>query len=337
MASTRIVSAFAIIVFAALGTACSSSNSDTPSGGGSGGSGGVVAGGGTSGTGASGGTGGSAGSSGSGPTCDPGPGFPSSDGQHDIHSVNGTIVDTDGQPAMGVPVLVCGLDVCAAPATTDDQGHIVSNCDQLTGVCALGLNLDPALPEKLPALKYGYGLDYAKFVLPLDTSTGATDFDMGTNTTVRLPAIASGADFVPGGDSTSGNITLTMPADGVAKVDKLEYDTPELQRFRAAEIPVAKAPAAVDASQNFEILVATTPVEAELCPAAKLTVPNTPGWAAGTAVEFWVHGVDIAEEWAPYGGWAKTSDGTVSSDGTTVSTDDGQGIRTLSVFGVKKK
>ena len=58
-------------------------------------------------------------------------------------------------------------------------------------------------------------------------------------------------------------------------------------------------------------------------------------WAAGAAVEFYIHGLDVGQEWAPYAGWAKVSDGKVSDDGTEVVTADGQGIPVLSTFGVR--
>ena len=67
-----------------------------------------------------------------------------------------------------------------------------------------------------------------------------------------------------------------------------------------------------------------------------LSVPNTTGWAAGTEVEFWIHGVSVKEEWAPYGGWGKVSDGKVSSDGSRVETNEGDGIPILSVIGIRK-
>jgi len=143
--------------------------------------------------------------------------------------------------------------------------------------------------------------------------------------------------MVPGAEATVGNITLSVPAGAEIEVDILVFETEETQRFRAVDIPIAKAPAAADASLGFEMLVATTPVETHFCPHAKLTVPNTAGWPAGTEVEFWYHGIDPGEEWAPYAGWAKVSGGKVSADGTTISTNDGEGIPELSVFGIKKK
>ncbi len=60
-------------------------------------------------------------------------------------------------------------------------------------------------------------------------------------------------------------------------------------------------------------------------------------WPAGTAVEFYIHSVSVDQEWAPYAGWAKVSDGAVSADGKTIATADGQGLPVLEVFGIQKK
>ncbi|HEX7671984.1 MAG TPA: hypothetical protein VF395_20455, partial [Polyangiaceae bacterium] len=86
-----------------------------------------------------------------------------------------------------------------------------------------------------------------------------------------------------------------------------------------------------------EIIVGLTPTSTTFCPRAGLSVPNTPGWKAGAAVEFFLHGVEVTEEFAPYGGWAKVSSGTVSADGKTVDTDPDEtsGLPILSVVGVR--
>jgi hypothetical protein len=93
----------------------------------------------------------------------------------------------------------------------------------------------------------------------------------------------------------------------------------------------------VDPTLGFEIIVATTPVATEFCPAAELRLPNSLNWVANTPVEFFVHGVEIAEDYAPYGGWAKVSDGSVSPDGVSIVTSEDGGIPVLGVFGIKIK
>ena len=66
-----------------------------------------------------------------------------------------------------------------------------------------------------------------------------------------------------------------------------------------------------------------------------LTVPNTAGWPAGQAVEVFIHGVSVEEEWAPYAGWAKVSGGVVSDDGLSVVSTEGEGLPVLGVVGVR--
>jgi hypothetical protein len=117
--------------------------------------------------------------------------------------------------------------------------------------------------------------------------------------------------------------------------DPFDFDTPDLKKFRAVEVPLAKAPAAVDPSLGFGMVVALTPAAAVLCPAAALSVPNSPAWPAGSRVEVFLHGVDVGEEWAPYAGWARVSGGAVSADGKTIMTDPDGGLPALSVIGIR--
>ena len=67
---------------------------------------------------------------------------------------------------------------------------------------------------------------------------------------------------------------------------------------------------------------------------------NGIGWMAGPLrahhlLMFVGYGVYVAEAWAPYGGWAKVSDGVVSPDGASVTTVDGGGLPELSAVGVR--
>jgi hypothetical protein len=249
-----------------------------------------------------------------------------------VGGLTATVQDLDGNPASNVLAQACGLDICIN-GSTDANGN-VQICDQ-NDICVPGIAVNQAI--KRPAFKYGDGFGYVKFAELLPTTT--EDYVLGVRQTGKLPATSTGAAMEPGTDAINSGITLTLPAGGNIEIDVLVFDTPEFQTFRAMEIPIAKAPGAVDPSLNFEMLVGTTPVETKFCPHAKLTVPNTPGWPAGQAVEVFIHGVSVEEEWAPYAGWAKVSDATVSTDGQTVVTDDGegQGIPYLSVFGFRAK
>ena len=73
-------------------------------------------------------------------------------------------------------------------------------------------------------------------------------------------------------------------------------------------------------------------------PAAAVTVPNSARWTAGATVEFYLLGTDVSQQWAPFAGWAKISDGQVSADGATVSTSADAGFPFLdAAFGVRLK
>jgi len=329
MASLRIVSV--VLGLTAIASAgCGGGDGGGGSAGSGGASGGSGGGGGTVTTGGSGGGGGSGGSAG-GPSCAKGPGYASNDPAHLVEELSAKILDVSGGPATGVLAQVCGLDLCINGSTTD-QG-VVCTPDKTSGVCLPGIF--PQQEFKRPAFKYGDGMGYVKFAQLLPSST--TKYAIGDVMTAKLPDVTQGVALSAGGSATSGGVTLTLAAGTKISFDELTFDTAELQKFRAAEVPVAKAPPAVDKSLGFEILVGTTPLDTEFCPHATLSVPNTAGWAAGTEVELWIHGLDPGEEWAPYAGWAKVSGGKVSADGKSVVTNDGEGIPILSTFGIKKK
>lgn len=154
--------------------------------------------------------------------------------------------------------------------------------------------------------------------------------------TVTLPAPETSAPLVPG-IARSGDVSLLLAADlAPVDVDPFDYDTDALRGFRAAEFPGGQVPEAVDPSLGLEALFALSPVGASLCPPAQLILPNRTGLPAGAAVEVLLHGVEVEEEYAPYGGWAKVSDARVSSDGATIETLPGQGLPVLSLIGVRR-
>lgn len=63
---------------------------------------------------------------------------------------------------------------------------------------------------------------------------------------------------------------------------------------------------------------------------------NDLGWAPGAGVEFWITTVDVGQDFAPYAGWRKVSDGVVSADAGSVSTLPSQGFPTLETFAIRK-
>lgn len=319
---------------------CSSDGDSNASSGGAGGSGAAgSAGTGAGGAGGSTSSGGSAGSNsggaggagGSNPECAAGPGYATNPSPVRVDQVTATILDLNAAPVSGLLTQVCGTDFCVN-GKTDDAGAVVT-CQSGGQICTPGISPGQELTH--PAFKYGAGLRYVKFAYPLPT--GSTQFNLGTLTIVPLDPPGSGSPLTPGSTVSSNGVTLTLAEGTVVTIDELTYLAADEQQFRAVVFEPADAPDAIDSSLNLELLVGTTPIETEFCPAAALSLPNSKGWAADSEVEFFLHGVSIEEEWAPYAGWAKVSDGKVSADGTTVTTNEGEGIPHLSVIGVRLK
>jgi hypothetical protein len=299
------------------GAACGGSGGSNTGGGGSG-TGGHVS---TSSSSSSGTMSSSSGTGGQAPTC-PGMGYAGGEKTTPGGSVTATIVDQNGAPVAGQPVYICGTDVCSDPGMTGSDGKV---------------SISTTLMMKKAAFKFGDALAFSELAIPLSMASS----DFGTLGTAKLPS--AGAAFAPGMDAASGGVTVSVPAGGAVTVNELVYDTPDKQQLRAALLPLTNegpvfAPVMINgAPPGFEVLYGVAPAGTLLCPAAKVTIPNSASWPANTMVEFWVMTVDAGQEYAPYAGWAKASDGVVSGDGQTVSTVDGGGFIYLDNFAVRKK
>ena len=210
---------------------------------------------------------------------------------------------------------VCGTDLCIFGKTG-----------------ALGVVNEPVnQPLVKPAFKYGDARTFAKMLIPVK----AGDNDFGTLTTAALPA--AGVPFAAGKALISGDVTIEIPAGGVAEVDELNYPEVVDQQLRAVTIPVEKATGVLAGADTILQLYGVAPVDTVFCPPAKVTVPNLDQTKlpAGADVEFLILNVETIEIWGPYGAWQKVSDGKVSADGKTITTTEG--LPVLHLFGIRKK
>jgi hypothetical protein len=132
----------------------------------------------------------------------------------------------------------------------------------------------------------------------------------------------SGQQLAPGGTVSAAGATLTLAADSGISIDTIIYDEPAKQTFRAAQVPGMLVPD-VTGDASFVMVYALGPIETLLCPEATLTVDNYANLPANSPVEFWVQEVGIDEYFGGYGEWSQIDSGTVSADGTTVSTSVG--------------
>lgn len=233
-----------------------------------------------------------------------------------IGTVSAKIVDLTGQPVpKDLSAQVCGTDICIS-GTTGALGAVTEMVNQTL---------------VKPAFKYGDARTFAKMLIPVK----AGDTDFGTLTTAALPA--TGVAFAAGKALVSGDVTIELPAGGVAEVDELIYPEVADQQLRAVTIPVEKAPGVLADATTIVQLYGVAPVDTVFCPPAKVTVPNIDAakLPAGTDVEFLILNVETIETWGPYGAWQKVSDGKVSADGKTITTT--QGLPVLHLFGIRKK
>jgi hypothetical protein len=234
-----------------------------------------------------------------------------------VATVQASLVDATGAPAAGLDLLVCGDNLCSLPGKTDSQGATqFFLCSSLV----------------LPALKFLGGAGYVSF------ATAVTQENTTFAPITVFPLPSTGAAFpTSAGVVASGPVTLAVAA-GAVTFDPSQADDPNIQAFRATQIDVAKVPATLPASLTLDVIWGLAPVNATLTPSATLTIPNSESWPAGSKVDFYMNGVEpTAGVVVPYGAWGPVGTGTVSQDGTTISTDTGagNGIPVLSMVGAR--
>ncbi len=269
-------------------------------------------------SGSSGTSGRSAGAGGAGPSpvCTA-PGYPSDAPATEIDEVDAKIADPSGAAVPNLLVQVCGLDVCVNGTTNG------------TGTTAV----TPQVKLLSPAFKYGDGFLFAKLAAKLGLEAHQ---DLGNVVALPLPDYANGAAFPKSGETTNGDVTLVLADGGKVAHDLLTYTDDSELVFRSVPIPLADSTQAVDPSLGFELGYALAPVSTTFCPAAGLRVKNSLSWAAGTAVEVFVQGLEVDEKWAPYGGWVKVAEASVGTDGSSIETTSG-GIPILSSIALRRK
>jgi hypothetical protein len=245
-----------------------------------------------------------------------GPGYRESGEAQRVDSVSAELVDLDGEPVSDELVQVCGLDLC----TNGKSGR--------DGSVSMALGED----FLEPAFKFGEGRISARFaqLLPRDS-----EIELGVVRTVRLPEVTTSVALAAGDTAEFEGFELAIAEGAKVQIDGISFRTDAEKGLRAVRVPVDRAPEVVAEGPGLELVYAATPVETRFCPPAALSVPNSEGWAPGTGVEVWLHGVDIAEDFAPYGGWGLVSAAEVSADGERIETTE-PGLPVLGVLGFKR-
>lgn len=240
-----------------------------------------------------------------------------------VETLEVSLVDEEGAPLEGITVFCCGTDICSEPVQTDAEGRAF-------------IEVGSYMIE--PAFKVVGGGKFISFAAPLPKDEPNAFFE--PTTLIAFPE--AGVAFEPGTDQvlTSNGVSLEITAETEVEIDELSLPDEEDQLFKAVRIPLEKAPPIGAPSPlgngPIEAMYGLAPLSTSFDPPAKLSLPNSEGWEAGTPVHVYVHGVEIDSPHAPYAGWGKIDAGAkVSEDGETIVFE--AGIPLLSTIGLGTK
>jgi hypothetical protein len=158
---------------------------------------------------------------------------------------------------------------------------------------------------------------------------------------IKMPDFSAGMPFAAGETLSQGGVSITI--DGAAEWQHSCVDYPEESQrvFRGAVVDIQSWTAAespqIDQTLGITHIVVAMPLGTHVCPGVTMTWDNVTSLAAGAEVDIYENGAKTFNHYAPYGKWAKVSEGVVDSDGTTITTKDGMGIESLGTFGIVPK
>jgi hypothetical protein len=247
-----------------------------------------------------------------------------------VTEVNGSIVDELDAPVEGVLMTVCGPGGCE-PDTSDASGNYAIEVG--FALRADDFSLRPHARELGKMVHY----------VPLAADEPGPVVSMAP---IRLLDVPAGGEALtamtdnagaPAQTVSHGDLTLDVPAGvrvSLAFEDVVLGDEGKL--FRARRVPDALLGDFVDTSLGVVALYAMTPfdtrfdLDSDPTTAAKvrLTVANSAGLAADSAVQFLQLGSFVVGD-LEAGDYLPVASGRVSSDGTTITMDAGEGITTL--------
>jgi hypothetical protein len=232
-----------------------------------------------------------------------------------IKTLDAQVVELDGKPIEGVVLMACSPARCVHN-DSDAEGKV---------------HLEQCAWLSQPSFRV-VGFDqFVQFAIPLRNP--ATEFTFTNVPLVHLPAAGIAIDVGKAQKLSQNGATLELVAgENNAAIDSLGA----YADFRAVEYPAERMVPGLDGGHGFGVVYELGPQDTELSPPAKLTLPNRQGWAAGTAVEFYLQNYDTVKDMpVNIGEWYLVSGGTVSADGATIVTD--VGIPRLSLVAVRKK
>jgi hypothetical protein len=262
------------------------------------------------------------------PCSEPGP-----PGSQCVKTITGKVVDESGAPLGEKLVSVCG-QVCFFGQTTAD-GSFVTKVNQNIKIAnfAAAVHGRPdhaSLYEKIPVSTSETIALPKTLVLPKLNATG-----------MKIPITVSGAKRVVTSavNITDGDITLGFAADTEVDLDiediALVAEGKPGDHLRVVKVPEANYPSFVSGA-NVKLLYAASPFDLKfLNKKVSLTINATGGLAEGSVVEIISLGNEFLVEPFSAGKLEVVATGKVT--GGKIVTDAGEGLKTLTWFGVRAK
>jgi hypothetical protein len=255
----------------------------------------------------------------------------STDGAADLATDLTTAPCSDPDPPAGS---VCPITVRGS--VVDDNAAVVPNLlvSVCAGLCFFG-NTDSSgtfavTPDAhvVPA-QYAFELhgrpDHVTYYTPLPASF---TYDKA----LPLPSLPTAGTAIAEDSSaqvvTHGDLTLTIAAGTKVLFSVEDFGVPHGHELRALRIADPTRMPFVDAASPPATLYATTPYEAAFSAKVALTMKNTGGFVAGSAVRVQVLS-GLVNDVPPAGRWHDAATAHVSADGKTITTDPGEGIMEL--------
>ena len=241
-----------------------------------------------------------------------------------VRHVEGRLTDLDGAPLRARPITVCG-PACFLTTTAADGTFRVD----------IGDWIDVAIYSVQGHGRPEYASVYVS--LPAPGSDGVARLPES----LALPRYAAVGPALPVGAAaasiTAGDVTLTIAADTRLELDLEDVDLGDLGRLlRVAPVPVDRAPAALIAAAPVA-LYALAPFALQASSPIAVTLVNRARLPADSAVEFITLGVEPYTPPVTAGLAVLAAVGRVSADGATVTTNPGEGLRTLSWIGYRPR
>jgi hypothetical protein len=236
-----------------------------------------------------------------------------------VREVSGTVQDSAGTLLAKAEATVCGI-VCFG-ANTDASGNF-------------RVSVNARLPDSAYVLfAHGRPMRGSKLI-PLPKAP-AEQLALGL---IELPRLSTDGVPLPVDGAPAATIRTGAISFGIAPETNWELafedaaDEVNGRMVRSAKVSADKAPAF---AKGANLIYALAPFDAKPSKPVSVTLSETGGLASGTPVEFVVMGGVDLERFNGGGTARAAAKGHVSADGTSVSTDPGEGISTLTWLAVR--